>query len=166
MDNSNDKNMNIYRPEQDSIFLDADGLMYDDISLTLIEKQDSSKRGDATFAYLFDVIADNINVGGIHLRLGSTLAYYYAGQIGYWINESHQKRGYATKACLALLPLIKKHGFKRIVIGTDENNMASQRVCEKVGMKLIEIVDTPEWSGLYEEGQRRTCIYEWTIENT
>ena len=94
------------------------------------------------------------------------LACNYAGQIGYWIDESHQKQGYATNSCIALLPLIKAHGYNKIVVGTDENNFASHRVCEKVGMNLLETVDTPEWSVLHEEGQRRTKVYVWDVKNT
>lgn len=65
---------------------------------------------------------------------------------------------------MALLPLIRAHGFKRILITADWNNAASRRVCEKLGAQLIETADTPEWSGLYGEGQRRTCIYEWIMD--
>ncbi len=150
-----------YRPENDHEFLETDGLVYGEVSLTLLETQD--KRDDSTLAYLFDITVGGTRVGGIHLRMGWTVHYYFAGQIGYWIDEPYRNRGYATNACLALLPLIKKHGYKKIVVGTDEGNAASRRVCEKAGMRFVETVDTPEWSGLYEEGQRRTSIFAWDI---
>ena len=158
-----DKNMNDYRPAKDSEFLPAGELACNTIRLILRERQDT--RSDGTLAYLFDITVNGIKVGGIHLRLGWSLSYYYAGQIGYWIDESHRKHGYATNACLALLPLIKAHGYNKIVVGTDENNIASHRVCEKVGMNFLETLDTPEWSVLYEEGQRRTRVYVWDIKN-
>jgi len=107
---------------------------------------------------------NNQRVGFIHLRVCYSLAYYIAGQIGYGIDEPFRGKSYATKACFALKPLIKAHGFKRIILSTDEHNMASKRSCEKVGAKFIHTIDTPKWIGLYDEGQRRTSIYEWVVE--
>ena len=39
MDNSSNRNMDAYRPKHDSIFLDADGLIHDDVSLNSVENK-------------------------------------------------------------------------------------------------------------------------------
>ena len=158
--------MDIYRPLIDSTFVSFGNLAHGNVHLKLKEKQSAEMRDDKTLAYLFDVASDGLSVGGIHLRLGWSLPYYYAGQIGYWIDEPFRGKGFAAAACLSLFPLILLHGYKKIVIGTDENNLASHRVCEKIGAIFLETVNTPEWSGLFSEGQRRTSIYEWVIDET
>ena len=115
--------------------------------------------------YRFDINADGNWVGFIHVWIGYSIKIHYCGQIGYGINEQFQNRGYMTKACLAIKPFLRKCGFKHVLITNDVNNTASRRVCEKIGAVLIETVDTPTWTGMYGEGQRRTCIYEWTVED-
>ena len=115
--------------------------------------------------YRFDINADGNWVGGIHVWIGHSIRIHYCGHIGYEINEQYRNRGYMTKACLALIPFLRKCGFKQVLITTDEDNIASRRVCEKIGAALIKVVDTPKWTGMYRDGQRKTCIYEWKIEN-
>ena len=101
---------------------------------------------------------------GIDVRIGYSIDYYVVGQIGYGIDEPFRGNSYSTKACLALLPMLKAHGFKRILVTTDECNIASRRSFEKIGASFIETIYTPKWSVLYNEGQRRTSIYEWILE--
>ncbi len=115
--------------------------------------------------YRFDINADGNWVGGIHVWIGYTINIRYCGQIGYEIKEEYRNRGYVTKACLALRPFLVWCGYKHVLIATDENNVPSRRVCEKIGATLKETVDTPAWTGMYRDGQRRTCIYEWAVED-
>jgi len=42
-------------------------------------------------------------------------------------------------------------------------NTPSRRTCEKIGAKLLEIVDLPVHNQMYLEGERRKCIYEWKL---
>lgn len=115
-------------------------------------------------SYRFDINAGGQWVGFISVKIGYSITAYYDGQIGYEIySQQHRSRGYATKACLALIPFLQKCGFRSVLLTTDETNTPSRRVCEKISCKLLEITDTPTWTGIYERGQRRTCIYEWQI---
>ena len=154
----------LYSPSDNFEFQSTDGLVYDEVSLLLAETVPANPEHNAPPKYFFDIFVDNQRVGFIHLRVCYSLAYYIAGQIGYGIDEPFRGKGYAAKACRALKPLIKTHGFKKIILSTDENNMASRRSCEKIGATLIHTIDTPEWIGLYSEGQRRTSICEWAVE--
>ena len=155
----------LYSPFRDFKFESTDGLLYDEVKLVCVDTNpEHSEFGSPVPRYEFDIMVDDLLVGGIDLRVGYSISYYVVGQIGYGIEEQFRGNGYATKACFALLPLLKTHGFKRILLTTDEDNVASRRSCEKVGALLIETIDTPEWSCIYEDGQRRTSIYEWIIE--
>jgi len=117
--------------------------------------------------YKFDINADGNWVGWIQVKIGYTLSAYYDGQIGYMITDEIQRnKGYATNACLALKPFLRKFGYDYITLTVGEENTPSRRVCEKIGAKLIDIIDTPKWADTYDQGQRRTCIYEWKIEDT
>ncbi len=116
-------------------------------------------------SYRFDINADNKWVGWINVKIGYSISAYYDGQIGFMINDDQERNhGYMTKACLALRPFLKKCGYGQILISTDENNAPCRRVMEKIGAVLLETVDTPTWTGIYRQGQRRTCIYEWKVE--
>lgn len=155
----------LYSPYANFCFQDTDGLNYKEVSLSCIDTNpEETEVGPPIPTYVFDIIVDGQSVGGIELRVGYSLEYYVVGQIGYAIDKPFRGHGYSAKACFALIPLLKKHGFKRIVVTTDENNVASRRSCEKIGATFIEAIDTPKWSVLYDEGQRRTSIYEWIIE--
>ena len=131
-------------------------VLYNDV--INLEQPNSGK----TEFYRFDINVGGEWVGWIHVLVGHTIRSRYDGQIGYMINdEKYRNKGYATDACLALKPFIRSLGYEYITITTDENNIASRRVLSKIGATLLETVDTPTWTGIYRQGQRRTCIYEW-----
>ena len=155
----------LYSPFKDFKVKPTDNLSHKEVSLICVEVNPKHAEFDPPLPrYLFDIVVAGQIVGGIDLRVGYSIEYYLVGQIGYGIEEPFRGNGYSTKACFALLPLLKSHGFKRVLVTTDENNIASRRSCEKIGASFIETVDTPKWSVLYEEGQRRTSIYEWILE--
>jgi len=115
--------------------------------------------------YHFCIKADGKWVGWIDVKMYYSIRCYHDGQIGYMIEKKKDRNhGYTTKALLAIKPFLRQSGFKRILINTDANNLPSRRVCEKIGAKLIETFDTPKWTNLYKQGQRRGCMHEWIIE--
>jgi [ribosomal protein S5]-alanine N-acetyltransferase len=60
-------------------------------------------------------------------------------EIGYGIVPSHQGRGYATDAVRAVVRWASaQSSVTEIVAGTDGDNLASQRVLEKVGFRRVE----------------------------
>jgi RimJ/RimL family protein N-acetyltransferase len=72
-------------------------------------------------------------VGGIGLGLNS---HGYRGSMGYWIAASARGRGICTRA----LRLLARHALddlqlQSVQIVTDPDNVASQRVAEKVGFQ-------------------------------
>lgn len=58
------------------------------------------------------------------------------GEIGFVVHPDHQRRGYATEACTALLRLgFERLGLHRIIGRADARNVASIGVMERLGMR-------------------------------
>lgn len=91
-------------------------------------------RGEATPAHeAMAVELDGRVVGGIGLGLSSS---GYRASIGYWIAVPARGRGICTRA----LRLLSRHAFEQleqpsVQLFTDPENVASQRVAEKVGFQ-------------------------------
>ena len=82
--------------------------------------------------------------GEINLRLGESECVYYFGHIGYHIDPPYQGHHWAARACLLMLPLIRRCGPASVVITTDPDNVASRRTCERLGCVLESVVPVPE----------------------
>ena len=63
---------------------------------------------------------------------------YCLGHIGYSVVPWKRQRGYATRALQLLLPQAKCEGLAYVELITDADNIASQRVIEANGGKLID----------------------------
>jgi len=72
---------------------------------------------------------------------------YCLGHIGYSVVPWKQRRGYATQALRLLLPEAAAEGLSYVEITTDPENIASQRVIEANGGKLVERFIKPEQFG-------------------
>ena len=145
-------------------FMDVPNLSDGVISLACVKKSPALPEKKWVAAYSFDILKCNgEKVGGINLRIGYTDGLYYGGQIGYGIDEAHRGNGYAAQACRLLTPVAKFHGMTKLLITNEESNVASQRVCEKLGAKFVRKAKLPAWHNLYESGWRFVNIYEWPI---
>lgn len=51
----------------------------------------------------------------------------------------------------------------RLIITCNPNNFPSRITCEKVGLKLKEIVVLPPYNEMYQNGERQECIYECNL---
>ena len=69
---------------------------------------------------------------GLHTRQGTD-----AREIGYWIQEKHEQKGYATEASAALTKVaFEVDGVNRVHIHCDVDNKRSARIPEKLGFVL------------------------------
>lgn len=60
-------------------------------------------------------------------------------EVGYGTYEQHQNKGYMSEALEAMLKwALKQPGVQRVVAETTSENIASQRVLKKSGMKKIK----------------------------
>jgi RimJ/RimL family protein N-acetyltransferase len=145
-------------------FIDVPELSDGVIRLVCTSKDEADPIKKWVPSYNFAVCKGSEKIGGINLRIGYVDSLYFGGQIGYGIDGKYRGNGYAGRACRLLLPVAKAHGMVKLLITTNHTNTASQRVCEKIGAKLIRTARLPEWHDLYKEGRRFSNIYEWGVE--
>jgi len=153
----------LFHPAPFTGFLDAGELRDGELALSCVERQ--PERPDIGYvpAYLFEMRVDGVRAGEISLRIGMTDSLYYGGQIGYNVEPAFRGRGFAGRGCKLLLPLIRRHGFRSVLITNDPANAASRRVCEKIGARMVRVAELPEGHDLYKQGQRRGCIWVWDV---
>jgi len=147
-------------------FMDAPNLSDGVIRLELATKHPADPEKGWVPMYEFDIIAfaDGGRVGDCRLRIGYSEGMYYSGQIGYAVDEVHRGKGYALRACRLLAQAAKYHKMVKLLITNDDGNIASYRVCEKLGAKLVRKAELPIWHDMYEEGHRHMNIFEWDLE--
>jgi tagatose 1,6-diphosphate aldolase len=99
--------------------------------------------------------------GGLGVRVGATREIeLYSGNVGYHVYPAARGRHYAERSVRLVLPLLKRHGFSHIWITTNPDNIASRRTCERLGARLIEIVQIPrDHPFRARSGETEKCRY-------
>lgn len=64
----------------------------------------------------------------------------YGGHAGYGVVPTQRNRGYASQMLRLTLPIAAKLGIPRLLVTCDADNLASQRVIEKTGGKLENVL--------------------------
>jgi len=144
-------------------FLDTGWLRCGELELVCVEKRPSEPLRARPPTYYFEIRERGSRVGAISLRVGYSRSMYYTGQIGYAIDPPFRGRGFAGMACRMLAPLMRSHGMTKVLITNNPENIASRRVCEKLGAKLLRQVKIPRWHEMYSAGERYKNIFEWDI---
>ncbi|MBQ9119919.1 MAG: GNAT family N-acetyltransferase [Lachnospiraceae bacterium] len=75
-------------------------------------------------------------------------------ELGYVVHPEFHNQGYATEMLAAVIEELFQRGFREVCAGAFEENLASQRVMEKCGMKRIEKTDE-----LVYRGKLQHCVY-------
>ena len=93
--------------------------------------------------FLVGVVRNTI-IGRVSIRheLNDYLS-TYGGHAGYGVVPSQRNRGYASQMLRLTLPIAAKLGLPRLLVTCDADNPASQRVIEKAGGKLENILAEP-----------------------
>jgi len=96
---------------------------------------------DAGTAYAMGIYAQGKLVGAVDIR---HLDGAEEPEIGYWLEEAAQGKGYATRSALALMTYAQRqHGIGKVILHTKVDNDASSGVAERLGFRLAgEYVDT------------------------
>jgi predicted acetyltransferase len=132
------------------------------LELVLIEKRpgDPGRNYVPVYKFKMSLTSQDVDVGAIELRVGDTdHIVMYAGHVGYRVNPEYRGHRYAARACKLLLPLARKHGLETLWITCNPDNIASRRTCELAGAELVEIVDLPQDTDMYQRGERLKCRY-------
>lgn len=100
---------------------------------------------------------------GFRWKPGTTeLPPYCLGHIGYSVVPWKRQRGYATRALQLLLPHARAEGLPYVELTTDADNLASRRVIEANGGRLVEHFYKPVMYGGGESLRFRIVIPDGT----
>lgn len=145
------------------VFLEPGRLVEGDLELALAGRSVGDPVRGLTPSYRFEMrlVATGKHVGNIDLRIGDTYDLItYSGHIGYSVLPAHRGNRYAARSCALLLPLAREHGFSRLWITCNPDNVASRRTCEILGAELVETVDLPPRTAAYRKGERQKLRYK------
>lgn len=138
-------------------------LIDDDLELVLVKEYPGDPEIHFVPAYKFEmrIAGSGQAVGKIELRIGNTNhIIMYGGHVAYGVSPEHRGHHYAARGCKLLLPLARGHDLKTLWITCNPDNIASARTCELAGAELIKIVDLPEDTDMFQEGERQKCRYK------
>jgi RimJ/RimL family protein N-acetyltransferase len=95
--------------------------------------QQCLEAGDDRYPFAIADAATGGAVGSIDLRLNT---HFYRGHVGYWVAAPARGRGVCTAALRVLSGwALQEFELQRLELITDPENLASQRVAEKVGYR-------------------------------
>lgn len=141
-------------------FLQIESLSDGPLTLRLEKTVGRNDERQSVSTYHFQICLDGQVAGGLRFRAENAFdVATYAGNLGYNIDPPFRGRHLAERACRLLLPLAVAHGFECLWITCDPLNVASRRTCERLGAELVEIVELPEDSDMYRDGERLKCRY-------
>ena len=143
-------------------FYDTGKLIDDDLELVLTHQIPGNPVANLVPVYHFEMqwVQNGQAIGSIDLRVGNTDdVVLYAGHIGYGVEEAHRGHRYAARSCRLLFPLALRHGLTALWITCNPDNAASARTCELAGAELVEVVDLPPDTDMYQMGERQKCRY-------
>ena len=146
-------------------FYNSDDLKDDEIYLKLIKTVDEQPEKRWVPSYYFDIcLLDGTKIGKCDLRVGHNDKTYIGGNIGYGILQEYRGHHYSLKATKLLFNLARKHQMEYVIITCNPDNLASSKIIEEAGGKLLEITDIPIDNEMYEEGKRKKVkVYKITL---
>lgn len=110
----------------------------------------------------FDIVLREMEaeVGTVVLRLGYTPdLMLYTGNIGYFVNADCRGHQFAERGTRLLFEIARYYGMKYLIITCNPDNQPSRITCERLGGRLLDIVDVPEHLALFKAGDRQKCRY-------
>lgn len=75
-------------------------------------------------------------------------------EVGYVIHPKYHNKGYGTEMLRMVIEQLFEKGYIEIIAGAFEDNLASRRIMEKCGMRLIDKDEDIEYRGIVHH-----CVY-------
>jgi tagatose 1,6-diphosphate aldolase len=149
-------------------FLDPGTLDGGDFELVCVAKDAGDPERGLVPAYDFRIRVNGREfVGQVKLRIGmNDRIKLYAGNLGYKVDPNYRGRALAARAISLLLPVARRHGMNELWICCNPENHPSRKTCERIGAELVEIIEVPPGTFLYERGERFNCRYRLRLEET
>lgn len=102
-------------------------------------------------------------IGKLELRIGHNEYSFYAGNIGYEIYPPYRGHHYAAKACVIAADIARAHGMDCLYISCLPDNLPSNKVCRKLGTRLLGTYPIPFHHEMFLLGISEMNIYEWKL---
>ena len=150
-----------------SKFQNFDFLTDGEIDIVLTEKIPADEEKGIAPQYEYKICRHGSaeKMGRLNIRIGDSERVFYDGHIGYGIYPEYRGKHYAAKACLIARQVVVAHGMKTVTLTCDPDNVASRKTCERIGARLLEIVDMPPAAGSKNLEPRKKCRYLWTVQD-
>ena len=109
--------------------------------------------------YEFAIVLDDAQIGAVSVSLLETPN---QGEIGWILNKKYWNRGYASEAAGAVLDFAKTAlHLKSVIAQCDGRNLASAKVMEKIGMRLVDGNGTRSYVKREETARELTYMIEF-----
>ena len=148
-------------------FLEFDDLRDDEIKLILKSQDQPDYENGILPRYGFSIIhiQDNKDIGAVYFAVDTTRRQYSRGHLSYGVSPDYSGHNYAMKACRLIKEVALAHGFKRLLIGSGYDNIASRKTIEKLGAVPITLNDVPDDADavLQNLQAERIDMYVWDI---
>jgi tagatose 1,6-diphosphate aldolase len=147
-------------------FKNIDCMSDGEIDLVIEEKRvaDPDKKRVPEYFYAITLHHSAEKIGTVNLIIGENKDTFFRGHVGYKIDEKYRGKSYSAKACRLIKEVASAHNIERLFITCNPDNYPSRRTCEKIGAKLVEVVDIPKENEMYRENEKQKCRYEWIIK--
>ncbi|MBQ9264218.1 MAG: GNAT family N-acetyltransferase [Clostridia bacterium] len=136
-----------------------------DIRLVCQRKRPAEPERNRVPGYEFLIARGSERLGEIRLRIGNPDFLFYCGHIGYSVDEAYRGQGIAGRACRLLRPVMRYHGMTAALITNDIDNLASRRVCEKLGCTFLCRARIPDDHEMrLEDGEDAVNVFAFPAE--
>jgi RimJ/RimL family protein N-acetyltransferase len=112
--------------------------------------RETAERGSYSFVIVDAGTAELLGAIGMGVNARMKM-----GHIGYWVAAPARRRGVASGALRLLAGWALEQDFGRVELITDPENVASQRVAEKVGFRREGVMRSHT---LHQDGRRRDAV--------
>lgn len=110
-----------------------------DVTKAFIKGIEAEQKSGNQRRFEFIIFKDSEHIGGISVYLEQDNG-EIVGELGWIINEEYQGKGYVTEAARAVMDFsFNTLGLKKLIAHCDARNKASERVMQKLGMRLERV---------------------------